>query len=187
VPGGLAGLGAFGRRYRVVVSFTDGAGNAESVTSAASDRTTLLPNAATLVAPLAPALPGAGSLAAAAGAVALRPTGLTVSGGGTAPITVRATVPAGARTVRIRVFRINRGNTGRLAADRTAGRTRIATVFRSTPKAKRYTFRLTEKPLRNLKPGRYLVEVRVGASRSKLGPATTKTVTVRATKGKLAR
>jgi Ca2+-binding RTX toxin-like protein len=193
VPGGLAGLGAVGRRYRVVVSFTDGAGNAESVASAGSARTTLLPNVANLVtppvAPLAPALPGAGTVAApvppAAGAVALRPARVTVSAAGTAPITVTATVPAGARTVRITVFRVNRGNT-RVAAGKTAGRKRIATVYRSTPKAKRYTFRLTEKALRHLKPGRYQVEVRVGPSRTKLGPAMTRTVTVSSTSGKLA-
>ena len=52
-------------------------------------------------------------------------------------------------------------------------------MFRKTKGAKRHVFRLTEKPFRNLKPGRYLVMVRVGRSRSSLGPATTRQITLR--------
>ena len=55
----------------------------------------------------------------------------------------------------------------------------IATVYRRTPKAKRYVFRLTEKPFRHLKPGRYLVQVRVGTSRTALGPAASRQLTIR--------
>jgi Ca2+-binding RTX toxin-like protein len=179
-----AALGSVGRRYRVVVSFNDGAGNAESVTSAGSGRATLFANATAVTAPApaaslapAPAL-GSGTPAATAGAVALRAAGLTVSARGTAPITVAATVPRGARIVRITVFRLNATRSTGRAARKAARRTRIATVFRSTSTAKRYTFRLTEKSLRNLKAGRYQVEVRVGTSRANLGPATTRTITV---------
>jgi hypothetical protein len=80
--------------------------------------------------------------------------------------------------VRITVFRLNATRSTGRAARKAARRTRIATVFRSTSTAKRYTFRLTEKSLRNLKAGRYQVEVRVGTSRANLGPATTRTITV---------
>jgi hypothetical protein len=51
-------------------------------------------------------------------------------------------------------------------------------VFRRAPLAKRYVFRLTEKPLRHLKAGRYAIKVRVGASRTSLGPASVRTITV---------
>jgi hypothetical protein len=100
-------------------------------------------------------------------------TGLTVSpvtaGARGGPITVAATVPAGAKTVRIRVVRRKGAHWQRV----------VGTVFRSTPKAKRYTFRLTERALRGLRAGRYVVEVRIGASRTALGPAAKKTITVR--------
>ena len=55
----------------------------------------------------------------------------------------------------------------------------IATVYRKTPKAKRYVFRLTEKPFRHLKPGRYLIQVRVGTSPTALGPAASRQITIR--------
>jgi Ca2+-binding RTX toxin-like protein len=194
VPGGLAGLGAVGRRYRVVVSFTDGAGNAESVTSAGSAQTTLFPNATALAPPaasLAPALPGTGAPTGPAapggsavagtgtGTAALRAARVTVSAGTGTAITVSADVPRGARVVRIRVFRLAGGPRAGRAAIRGQ---LVGTAFRATPKAKRYRFRLTEPQLRGLRPGRYLFEVRAGRSRSKLGPAATRSLTVTAGK-----
>ena len=73
-----------------------------------------------------------------------------------------ATVPAGANTVAISLFRLNSviKRTGK--ARQKPSSVHIATVYRKAPKAKRYVFRLTEKPFRHLKPGRYLVQVRVG-------------------------
>jgi len=103
-------------------------------------------------------------------AAALRATGL--------PVTVRP--QAGATAVQIRVFRVT-GATARAAAVSTkaAKRQLVATVYRATPKAKTYRFRLKERKLRSLKPGRYVVEIRAGASRNRLGAATTRTMVVR--------
>ena len=95
------------------------------------------------------------------------------------PITVRP--PAGADTVRIRVFRVG-GVRGRVAAatgTTAAKRTLVATVFRATPKAKTYRFRLGERKLRGLRPGRYVVEIRAGIGRRNLGVPVTRTVVVR--------
>ena len=96
-----------------------------------------------------------------------------------APLTVSATVPADGDVVRIRVFRVGAGGAAKVGKVRGKW---IATVYRKTPQAKRYTFRLTEPALKRLKPGRYLVEVRVGRSKSDLGPSKTKTVTVKKAK-----
>ena len=63
--------------------------------------------------------------------------------------------------------------------DKAAKRRLVATVYRGTPKAKTYRFRLKERALRTLKPGRYVVEVRAGKSRTRLGAATTRTIVVR--------
>ena len=93
-----------------------------------------------------------------------------VSADTAAPIALAATVPAGATVVQIRVLRL----TGAAAR-----RTVVATVFRRTPTAKRYKFRLTERKLRHLRPGRYLLEVHAGTSRADLGPATSWAFTVR--------
>ena len=194
VPGGVLGtLTTVGRRYRVVVSFIDLGGNAESLTSAPSARVTVPlptvtpggPGSGGGVPPIgvpAGGGPGSGSGGSGSGrpaAPALRVSGLTVSASGASRITVAANVPAGARAVRIRVFRLTGGAQRAVAARKATGRKHIATVFRHTPKAKRYVFRLTEKALRHLKPGRYLIEVRVGTSRAHLGPATSRIVTVR--------
>jgi hypothetical protein len=80
-------------------------------------------------------------------------------------------VPATARVAQIRVTRV-----------RTTGsrRTTIATVLRKTKGAKRQKFVLAEKRLRHLAPGRYLVEVKFGATAAKLGPATIKVIRVTA-------
>jgi Ca2+-binding RTX toxin-like protein len=209
VPGGLGGLLAVGRRYRVVVTFTDGAGFTETLTSDASARTTLLPNNNTVAAapqqqeaarvesaPEAPAADATSTDAAQAPVAAaaapvpaavpapaqepvvLRASDVTVSLGAATPLTVRADVPAGARTIAVRVFRVTRGESGR------RGRRLLATVYRATPRAKRYTVRLTHKALRNAKPGRYVIEVRVGASKRALGPVTSRTITIRKGRGR---
>ena len=111
-------------------------------------------------------------------AQALRAGALAVSAPAAGPVRVAATVPAGATTVRIAVFRLTSPSKRTSASGKANGRRHVATVFRAAPKAKRYVFRLTEKPMRNLKPGRYLIEVRVGASRKALGPASVRTITV---------
>ena len=41
---------------------------------------------------------------------------------------------------------------------------------------KRYKFVLKQRRLQRSKPGRYVVEVRVGKARSQLGPASSKTI-----------
>jgi hypothetical protein len=119
---------------------------------------------------------GRGGLATVQIAAAIQATTLRAQG---LPVTVRA--QAGATTVRIRVFRVGAVN-GRAAAVGTkakAKRKLVATVYRATPKAKTYRFRLKQRALRTLKPGRYVVEVRAGASRTRLGKATTRTIVVR--------
>jgi hypothetical protein len=97
---------------------------------------------------------------------------VTAPATGTAPITVAAALPAGS-TVQISVFRLLKA-TGRARAGQR--RKHIATVFRTAPRANRYRFRLTEHALRNLKPGRYEVVVRVGPSRSELGRPVTRAI-----------
>jgi Ca2+-binding RTX toxin-like protein len=183
-------LGSLGLSYQVVVRFTDNAAHQETVTSLPTSPVTIIgggsvPTAATVGAPVATPLGQALAPRPATTNRALRPGALTVSARSTAPVTVAATVPRGATTVRIAVYRLT-GPSKRGAASRKAGNRRhIATVFRTAPKAKRYVFRLTEKPLRHLKPGRYLVEVRVGASRTALGAPSVRTITMR--KGKAAK
>jgi Ca2+-binding RTX toxin-like protein len=187
-------LGA-GRRFQVVVSFVDGAGHAETVTSAPTARASILPNATTAPTAAAAAVP-AGPAARTAPATAapaapapavLRASALTVRAAGTAPLTVAANVPAGATTARITVSRLTRPAKGSPAARRRVRAKVIATVFRTVSQGRRVTFRLTEKPLRNLRAGRYRVEVRVGRSRGDLGPATTREVTVRSSRATSAR
>ncbi len=110
---------------------------------------------------------------------------VSVSAKASAPITVSAEVPAGAKVVSITVFRLDSSGKGKGGARAAATRrVRVARVFRAAPTAKRYVFRLTESALRHLKPGRYLIEIRVGATRADLGPATTRTVTIRGHRAK---
>jgi hypothetical protein len=119
---------------------------------------------------------GRGGLAAVQVAPAIQVTALRAQG---LPVTVRPR--AGATTVRIRVFRVG-GVQGRAAAvtgKARAKRTLVATVYRATPKAKTYRFKLRERKLRGLKPGRYVVEIRAGKSRTRLGAASTRTIVVR--------
>jgi hypothetical protein len=194
-----------GRRLRVVASFTDDNNRNETATSNPTTEVSeapapppappagdgdggggggqqnplRAPAGSSLVDPVA-VLPGAGrggEPSAATTTVGALSVSTGVTARSTAPITVSATVPADGDVVRIRVFRLGTG--GAAKASKARGKW-IATVYRKTPKAKRYTFRLTEGPLKRLKPGRYLVEVRVGRSRSDLGPAKSKTVTIKA-------
>ncbi len=92
------------------------------------------------------------------------------------PVTVRTT--AGQTTVRIQVFQVTGGQTVRAAAAK-AKRKLVATVFKTTKQAKTYRFQLKDGKLRRLKPGRYVVEVRAGKSRTRLGKAKSRTFTVR--------
>jgi len=96
-----------------------------------------------------------------------------------APITVAATVPAGASTVAITVLRLDSPAKSTVKPRKASSRVHVATVYRKAPNAKRYVFRLTEKPFRHLKPGRYLIQVRVGTSRTALGPAASRQLTIR--------
>jgi hypothetical protein len=196
-PNFTPGAAQVGRRLQVVVSFTDDHGTNESLTSAPSAAVTQtgtvpagpppvpaalqVPGIATLLpAPAAaPAASGAAPAprAGASAAPALRIAALQVparvAAGRTAPITVTAQVPAGARVVRIRVIRL-----GGASAAAARGRV-VATVYRRTAKAGRHRFRLTERKLRRLAPGRYRIEVRAGRTRSQLGPARTAALTVK--------
>jgi hypothetical protein len=80
--------------------------------------------------------------------------------------------------VAITLFRLN-SVIKRTSKVRQPSSVHIATVYRRTPKAKRYVFRLTERPFRHLEPGRYLIQVRVGTSRTALGPAASRQITIR--------
>jgi Ca2+-binding RTX toxin-like protein len=186
-------LGQVGSRLRVVATFKDGDGVPESVTSAATAAVTRADDGSTeapapgLAAPAPAPLPGvalagnAQPTASATPTVAVlgRPT--FISAAGTAPMTVAVNVPTGGTVLQIRVFRLPRPAVGEAAARRAARGKLIATVYRATPEARRYMFRLTEKKLRRLTPGRYRVELRVGRTRGALGPASTRTVTVAGT------
>jgi hypothetical protein len=147
--------GTTGRRYRVIVSFTDQAGHAESRTSAASARTTAGPNI-----------------------LALQATGLTANTA--APLVLGANVPTGAQAAEIAVFAMPTVTTPltNRRAKQPANKL-VSRVQRRTPKAGRYTFRLTERALRNLKPGRYRVELRVGTDTKHLGRPVARIVTVK--------
>jgi hypothetical protein len=92
------------------------------------------------------------------------------------PVTVQTS--AGQTTVRIQVFQLT-GAQAQAARAAKAKRKLVATVFKSTTKAKTYKFRLTGGKLRRLQPGRYVVEVRAGKSRTRLGKAKSRTFVVR--------
>ena len=104
-----------------------------------------------------------------------------------APLAVSATRAGGASTVAISLFRLNSVIKRTSRAPAAPSSVHVATVYRKTPKAKRYVFRLTEKPFRHLKPGRYLVQVRVGPSRTALGPAASRQITIRRARSHSAR
>ena len=193
------GAAQVGKRLRVVVSFTDTNGTAESVTSAAS----------AAVAPRAPGRrraavrPGhraragprpwpcrspegaGGADPAGAGPRATsapgRISGLAVDGGRVGPITVAANVPTGANVVRIRVFRLGRATpVGGPPAPAGASWRRCT----APPRRRSATASGSRSAkLRHLPPGRYRVEVRAGRSRTVLGPPSERTITVRAARG----
>jgi hypothetical protein len=95
------------------------------------------------------------------------------------PVAVQTT--AGTTTVRFQVFALSGGPVAQAASSRAAKakRTLVATVFKRTPKAKTYRFKLKDGKLRRLKPGRYVMEVRAGTSRMRLGKAKVKAFVVR--------
>jgi len=137
-------------------------------------------SASLAAAAVAPATPLGLGTAPSAAPTRLAASALSVSAPAGSPLTVTTTVPAGAKVVAISLFRLN--SVPKRASAKTRRRpssAQIATVYRNAPKAKRYVFRLTEKPFRHLKPGRYLVQVRVGSSRTALGPAASRQLTIR--------
>jgi Ca2+-binding RTX toxin-like protein len=144
-----------------------------------------IPPAAPLAAPAAPAAAAVTALGqataprlAAPAPAALAASSVRVTAPTAAPITVAATVPAGANTVAITVLRLDSVAKRAVKTRKASSRVHVATVYRKAPKAKRYVFRLTEKPFRHLAPGRYLVQVRVGPSRTALGPAASRQLTI---------
>jgi hypothetical protein len=193
-----------GRRLRVVVRFTDANGTAESATSDPSAEVTAAPAATDPPAggPQLRSAPDAGAQApggstpgagvAGTGAAGGQAGGATtvaalslppsISVGGT--LTLSLTVPDAGDVTQISLFESPNANAARKSARKVAKGKLIARVYRNTPKAKRYKIRLTQKELRKLKPGRYVVEVRVGKSRTSLGPAKVRTITVKKAKAK---
>ncbi|MDX6724237.1 MAG: hypothetical protein QOD73_2641 [Solirubrobacteraceae bacterium] len=93
------------------------------------------------------------------------------------PVTVRAA--AGTNVVQVQVFAITGGATVRAAAAKKPSRRLVATFWQATPKAKTYRLRLKDRRVRNLRPGRYVVQVRGGATKKTLGTATVKTFMVK--------
>ena len=95
------------------------------------------------------------------GAARLRQRGLRVA----------MTLPRGATVVRIRVYRAS-------GAGRRVGAP-LARVLRVAPAARALRVTLRSRALlRRLRPGRYIVEVSAGTSRTALGPATRRLVTI---------
>jgi hypothetical protein len=184
------------RSYRVQVTFTDGLGKVEGpLTSAPTARVggalCGAPAPAAAVAGAAAALastPQGQALAPLLSPAPLSASSVRVTASSASPLKVSVGVPAGANTVAITLFRLNSAQKRTSAKSRQApSSVHIGTVYRKTTKAKRYVFRLTEKPFRGLKPGRYLVQIRVGATRTALGPATSRQITVRRARSKIAR
>jgi Ca2+-binding RTX toxin-like protein len=186
------------RSYRVVATITDGLGKVETgIPSAATARvpaaigqscTTTPPTPLAAGATAAPRLTPLGQATAPLLAPAPLAAGsLRVTASSSSPLAVSAVVPAGANTVAITMFRLNSVVKRTSKAQTKPSSVHIATVYRKASKAKRYVFRLTEKPFRHLKPGRYLVQVRVGTSRTALGPATSRQLTIRKARSHTAR
>jgi hypothetical protein len=103
---------------------------------------------------------------------AVRPAvaGLTVAvvrGHGGLRLTMR--LGGGAGVVRFQVFRVRHGRPSRSA---------IVTVTRPVPAGGRYAVTLRSHALRVLRPGRYVVEARAGASRETLGPVSRRSFVV---------
>jgi hypothetical protein len=93
------------------------------------------------------------------------------------PVTVRAA--AGTNVIRVQVFALTGGGPVQAAAASKPKRRLVATAWQSTPKAKTYRLRLKDRKVRSLRPGRYVVEVRGGASRKQLGQPKTKVFVVK--------
>jgi hypothetical protein len=93
------------------------------------------------------------------------------------PVTVRTA--AGTNVVQVQVFAVTGGAAVRAAAATKPSRRLVATFWQVTPKAKTYRLRLKDRRVRNLKPGRYAVHVRGGATKKTLGKATVKTFVVK--------
>jgi hypothetical protein len=110
-----------------------------------------------------------------------------VSAAARAPLAVTTTVPAGAGTVAISVFRLSPGLKRAAKRRHVQSTAEIATVYRKVAQAKRYVFRLTERPFRHLEPGRYLIQVRVGPSRTALGPVASRLIQIKAARRHTAR
>ena len=184
------------RSFRVVATITDGLGKVETgiaspatarVPPAAGQTCTAPPALAATAAPAAPVTPLGAATAPRLAPTPLSAGSVTVTSSSSAPLAVSATVPAGANTVAISLFRLNSVIKRTSKARQKPSSVHVATVYRKAPKAKRYVFRLTEKPFRHLKPGRYLVQVRVGASRTALGPAASRQITIRKARSNSAR
>ncbi len=178
-----------------MATITDGLGKIEAgIASPATARVpppagqtcTAPPALAATVAPAAQLTPLGQATAPLVAPAPLAAGSLRVTASTSAPLAVSATVPAGASTVSISLFRLN-SVIKRTSKVRQPSSVHVATVYRKAPKAKRYVFRLTEKPFRHLKPGRYLVQVRVGASRTALGPAASRQLTIRKVRSNSAR
>jgi len=182
------------RAFRVAAIVTDNTGKVEArVFSASTPRVPPLVGTCTtpapaLAAPTAPLTTPLGQATAPPLAPARLAAGaVRVAGTSSTGLSVSTTVPAGASTVAISLFRLNSVVKRTSKARQKPSSVHIATVYRKTTKAKRYVFRLTEKPFRHLKPGRYLVQVRVGTSRTTLGPAASRQHTIRKARSHSAR
>ena len=167
--------------HTVLIEATDAFGNVSTVTR----RFTIVPRGTVIPAPAPPVTPavvpltttttlGLNGLAAVRVATTVPATTVAQAG---LPVTVRVT--GAANVVRIRVFRVVRRGGARAAAARTTKKL-VATVYKTTPDAGTYRFRIKDRRLHKLAAGRYVVEVRAGASKKRLGRATQRTFTVRA-------
>ena len=164
--------------HTVLIEATDAFGNVSTITRRFTivPRGTVIPpvqpqvqNPAPVVTPLSAPLNG---LATVRVSTALQPATIRQAG---LPVTVRVTDAAS--LVRIRVFRVTTAR-ARAAAAKTTKKL-VATFYKTTPDAGTYRFRLKDRRLRKLAAGRYVVEVRAGSSRKKLGRATQRTFTVK--------
>jgi hypothetical protein len=181
-----------GKPLRVVVSFTDNGRRDEATESGWSSQVEranlgvlppalgVLPGAevvapvavAPVDAPVAAAPPRPAARPSAPAPARLRASGLTarsVIRRGT-PIALGVDLPGATRAVRVKVVRLGARGSRKV----------VGTVHRRVRTGGRHKLRLTERKLRNLKPGRYLVEVRAGTSRGALGPAVTRRLRISA-------
>jgi Chitobiase/beta-hexosaminidase C-terminal domain len=129
-------------------------------------------------APAAAPAPAPAGAVAAAHASALRVRGLAFNRGIRAAslrrdgLRLSLGVPADAAVVRVAVSRAGRSG-------KPAGRP-IATALHVAPgRAGTMRLRVGDRKLRRLRPGRYVVSVAIGRTRTTLGPATLRTLTVR--------